>query len=319
MPTTPPPISGQQDPNYYNGQSTGTGSGYGQNYIGSYANLPPGVTNAGGAGGNNAYTRQVQDNELVSNQLNGLLAPGSQYIDLARQSGLDTANSRGLLNSSMAAGAAQAEAIKAALPIAQGNAQAYNAAAQQNLDALNTILATRMNNQTSRANANTAAGAQRYSAQLGLQNNREQRQYSGEQAGINRNFQDYMTQMGYGQQQRMAAFQLGGNLLQNSQTFNHNLFLNAMQNPFIMQDPEALAGFGQFADQGSQSYYNDLFGYAMNGGDTLPQWQENSNWYVSPDFSQEYGDGTYVGGSPQLPYQQQPSYPYTNFYYGGGY
>ena len=316
MPTTPP--SGISDPPYYNGNSSSQSSGSsGASYIGNYANLPAGFSNAGGAGSNSAYVRQVQPNELTSDQLNGLLAPGNQYIDMARSAGLDLANDRGLLNSAMAAGNSQRAAIQAALPIAQADATAYGTAAGQNQDALNTILATRMNNQASMANAAAAAGASRYAAGLGLQKNREQRGYEGTQAGINRNFQDYMTQMGYGQQQRMAAFNLGGSLLQGSQSFNNQLFLNASQNPFMMQDPGALQGFANFANTDANSYYDSLFGYGLNGGSDLPQWQENSNWYVSPDFSQQYGDGTYVGGGPQLPYTQQPTYPYS--YYGGGY
>ncbi|HEX2614723.1 MAG TPA: hypothetical protein VHL10_04470, partial [Nitrososphaera sp.] len=245
-------------------------------------------------------------NELTSENLAGLLAPGNRYIDMARQAGMDVSNDRGLLNSSIAAGNSERSAIQAAEPIAAADAAAYGTAAGQNQDALNTILATRMNNQTSRQNALAAAGASRYSADLGLRNSRENRQFEGEQAGINRNFTDYLTQMGYGQQQRMAAFQLGGNLLQDSTQFNHNLFLNASNNPFMMADPQALQGFADFANGPANDYYNELFGFALGGEGNLPQWQENSNWYVSPDFSQEYGDGTYVGGGPQLPYQPQP-------------
>jgi hypothetical protein len=58
-------------------------------------------------------------------QDNGLTYDDSPYIDRARLSAMEYANSRGLLNSSMAAGAGEAAAIDAALPIAQSDASAY--------------------------------------------------------------------------------------------------------------------------------------------------------------------------------------------------
>lgn len=321
MPTTPP--SGVNDPPYYNdsGGVTGAGSGdystagHGSSYIPGYSNLPAGITNAGGPNGAySAYTRTVQPDQLTSQQLAGLLNPGNQYIDMARSAGLDTANDRGMLNGSIAAGASQRAAIQAAEPIAQADAGAYSTAAGQNLDALNTILQTHMNNQTSENTARIGAGAQMYSANLGLLNSRENRTFQGDQAGINRSFQDYMEQQGFGQSMRAASFNLGGNLLQGSQNFNNNLMLQASQNPFMMQDPQALSGFMNFANQGASSYYGDLFGYAMNGGQQLPQWQENNPWYTTPDYSQQYGDGQYAGGGPQLPYGVEP----LNIYNGGG-
>ena len=75
--------------------------------------------------------RQVTPNELVANQLNSLLGSGSQYIDNARRRGAEYANSRGLMNSSIGAGASQRAAIEAGLPIAQSDAGAYRSANDQ--------------------------------------------------------------------------------------------------------------------------------------------------------------------------------------------
>lgn len=66
-------------------------------------------------------TPAPEDNRTVEQRLNGLLAGDSDYIKMARAAGLKTANARGLLNSSMAAGAAQGAAIERALPIAQAD------------------------------------------------------------------------------------------------------------------------------------------------------------------------------------------------------
>lgn len=80
----------------------------------------------------------VDANQLTSENLNKLLSEGSSYLDLARTGAAQTANARGLLNSSMAAGAGEAAAIGAALPIAQSDASVYADAAKTNTGAKNT-------------------------------------------------------------------------------------------------------------------------------------------------------------------------------------
>ena len=74
--------------------------------------------------------RTITAPETVSGQLNTLLAGDSTYIQSARNAGLATANSRGLLNSSLAAGTAERAAIDAAAPIATSDANIYAAAGQ---------------------------------------------------------------------------------------------------------------------------------------------------------------------------------------------
>lgn len=62
----------------------------------------------------------------VEDRVRGLLDSDSPYIRAARQRGIETAHSRGLLNSSIAAGSAERSAIEAALPIAlQDAAQSF--------------------------------------------------------------------------------------------------------------------------------------------------------------------------------------------------
>ena len=70
-----------------------------------------------------------EDDDVV-NQMNKITSQDSDYMKLARTSGLQTANKRGLLNSSIAAGASQAEALRAAAPLAGQNA---SQAASRNL------------------------------------------------------------------------------------------------------------------------------------------------------------------------------------------
>jgi hypothetical protein len=82
-------------------------------------------------------TREVQPEELVSEQLSGLLTSDSKFIQDARRQGLEQANALGGLGGTVGAGASMQAAIRAGLPIAQADAQAFALAASQNMEALN--------------------------------------------------------------------------------------------------------------------------------------------------------------------------------------
>ncbi|WP_286237998.1 hypothetical protein [Neptuniibacter halophilus] len=69
--------------------------------------------------------------QTVSGQLTDLLDQDNPYMNQARKQGESYAAQRGMLNSSMAAGASQDAAIKAALPIAQADAATHNQFASQ--------------------------------------------------------------------------------------------------------------------------------------------------------------------------------------------
>jgi hypothetical protein len=90
-----------------------------------------------GIGNTEVTTREVQDEEKTSFQLEGLLSKGGRYIQNARQRAMEMSNRRGQFGSSFAAGAAERAAIEQALPIAQQDAMAYRDAASQNMNALN--------------------------------------------------------------------------------------------------------------------------------------------------------------------------------------
>lgn len=79
----------------------------------------------------------VGSNSLVSNQLNSLIAQDSPYIQMARTRAAQVANERGLVNSSMAAGAGEAAAIDRAMPIAQQDADTYGKSSMFNSEQRN--------------------------------------------------------------------------------------------------------------------------------------------------------------------------------------
>jgi hypothetical protein len=84
----------------------------------------------------------VTHGSMVSNQLSGLLAKNNPYVQQAVNSANLQASRRGMLNTGAAAGFAQDAAIKAALPIAQSDAQTIAKANEANAQAQNALLNT---------------------------------------------------------------------------------------------------------------------------------------------------------------------------------
>lgn len=87
----------------------------------------------------------VQPNETVRSQLQQIIADDSPLMQQARTRALQTANSRGLLNSSMARTAADSAMYDAAMPIATQDASTYARAGEFNSNTKNTF--SRDNNQ----------------------------------------------------------------------------------------------------------------------------------------------------------------------------
>jgi len=77
------------------------------------------------------------ETDTVSGQLQNILSADNPYITRARASAASAANKRGLLNSSIAAGAGEGAAIDAALPIATADAGTYSAQRLANQSASN--------------------------------------------------------------------------------------------------------------------------------------------------------------------------------------
>lgn len=87
----------------------------------------------------------VQPNETVRSQLQQIIADDSPLMQQARTRALQTANSRGLLNSSMAMTAADSAMYDAAMPIATQDASTFARSGEFNANTKNTF--SRDNNQ----------------------------------------------------------------------------------------------------------------------------------------------------------------------------
>ena len=118
----------------------------------------------------------VDSNQTVQGQIQGIIANNSPLMQMARTSALQGMNNRGILNSSMAIGEADKAVYQAALPIAQADANVNSQAAQTNTNAANAAgqFKASADNQTSQFNAN----AQNQVNQFNTQQQNAQEQYN---------------------------------------------------------------------------------------------------------------------------------------------
>lgn len=110
----------------------------------------------------NSAQRALDPNELVSNQVNKIMAADSPLLQQAEGRAKVAANSRGLLNSSMAIQAGQGAVMDRAVPIAQADAAAFTRVADTN---------TANNQQTNIFNAGNQQQANQFNAEKQNNNN----------------------------------------------------------------------------------------------------------------------------------------------------
>lgn len=180
--TTPP--AGTATPTGTNPTATPSGTGA----LASAAGLGPADYSAdklntltGATTGATSYT--PDDSALVSKNLTKLISGDSDYMTLARTKAAQYANTRGLLNSSIGAGAGESAAIEAALPIAQGDANVNAAAQATNANAKNTFALDA--NQFQRQGALAAVGAGYTASQMASDQG-----FKGTQAELDRGLKD---------------------------------------------------------------------------------------------------------------------------------
>lgn len=118
------------------GVSTGGGTSTG-GATGGVSGAPSTGINLSQVQGTTPWT--VQPNQTVQAQLQQIIASDSPLMQQARTRALQTANGRGLLNSTMSQTAADSAMYDAAFPIAAADAGLYGEAARFNADASNTF------------------------------------------------------------------------------------------------------------------------------------------------------------------------------------
>ncbi len=109
----------------------------------------------------------VDKNQTVAGQLDNVIGQGSPLLDKAQADARQAANNRGLINSSMAAGAGTAALLDRALQIATPDAATYAGAGRYNADVGNNVAARNQDaiNRASEFGANAENNVSQFNAQ----------------------------------------------------------------------------------------------------------------------------------------------------------
>lgn len=188
------------------------------------------------------YTQEVEDEQLVSNQLQGLLASDSPYMRQAALAGQRMAAQRGALSSSIAAGASQASAIQAAFPIAAADAQNYQRVASENAVAIN-------NNNLAKLQSATNMATSKLQSLTALATTSMDIESRGKIAALNANAQASIAQMQIQAEKENLVFQAAHQRSMEFLAQSGRMDLAAAQNDYALQ---------QIGYQGTvQSYLTD--------------------------------------------------------------
>lgn len=128
-------------------------------------------------------------NALVQAAVAQFTERGNPYIDRARQRGLDFANQRGLLNSSMAAGSAEGAAIDAALPFIQESLGITNRREAEDFAARQNAISQGMALTGQREGQDAAFRQAAFGAGMNLHGQRENQRFQSSQNAINQAMQ----------------------------------------------------------------------------------------------------------------------------------
>lgn len=145
------------------------------------------------------------DNTNAASQLNAITASNSPYIQQAEQQGLLTAASRGLENSSIGAGNAEAAAVQAAAPLAEQNAASATQGQLQN---------SQLGTQAAEFNASQQEQNQQLNAQLQTQQTQFNASQTQAAAATNTAAQNAMTQQAQQLDEQISQQYLSGSQAQ---------------------------------------------------------------------------------------------------------
>ena len=193
------------------------------------------------------YTNTAPE-ETVESRLTNLLKRDNPYLASARSGAMQQANSRGLLNTSIAAGAGESAAIQSALPIAQQDAGFYqnrNLAGQQG-EIQSSLSAQQANQQKGLYETQGAISSRLAEQEFGHQKQLSMQEYA-QQRGL--------AELGYKHEKEMKDADMAWNKID----------LNArMQVEYDRLSQENKARFDQTSNAISEQYQKDLLEVLLN-------------------------------------------------------
>lgn len=263
-----------------------------------------------------SYQKSVDQNDLTSTHLNKLLDENNDYIKRAKTEGIQHANSRGLLNTSMAAGASHGAAIDRAAPIASQDAGTYNQRALANMAAENEARRVNASNQSS-ANLQNASSenafwnqyitnendARRFGAEQALDRERQAEQarqfnerleFDKEDGKISRAHKEFLTKLDHDNSMTQLSYEASANLkgeyINSIDSIRKEsiISISEIQNNPDIKDPKQKEEMIGIYDEEKGMYVTGVLG--LRDADilatqaiysTLPQW--NKNWVDFPD------------------------------------
>lgn len=220
------------------------------------------------------------EDATVAGQLNKITAAGSPLIDQAQTAAKQEANKRGMLNTSMAITAGQDAAYRAALPIAQQDANTFAQAGQFNAGAVNSA-ATNNASMLASANQFNATAANNATTQqnaAGIQSAQLAQQYDEQRKSLTAQTDEQL---------RLLDSQNGTKLSDAYRQTSQNTYDAYITDVQRIQesDMDADVKEAQIANlqglyQTRQEYINTIFKFS-------PDW--SSEW---SQFAVEFGEGT---------------------------
>jgi hypothetical protein len=205
---------------------------------------------------------KVDNNQTVQGQIGGIIKKDSPLMQLAKTEGLQQSNARGLLNSSMAVGAAQDSVYRAATPIATQDADTYARAAGYNADTANQFARTNadIENQARSFGAQSINRANEFNATnaFNASESEKDRTFRSKEADKERTFEGYWKgqQQAFDKQQNEFNSNVKASLAQieNDANFNQQLqqTFGSLSNTF--NDAITRVNLSPDLDQASKDY-----------------------------------------------------------------
>lgn len=226
-------------------------------------------------------TRSVNaPTDTVQGQVDSILAKDSPLMQRARTLATQQMAQRGLVNSSMAAGAGTAAMIDRATPIAQQDANTFNQVAQDNMNALNQsgqfnageinrfgLQKTQQEFQAAQSNLDRALSNFQQDKSIGAQQALQtaQQNFQGAQAALDRNQQTSLQSLQQNFQSAQAALDRANANFQQDKSLASQMALQQAQQTFAgaqaaldrQQQTNLQVGQQQF-QAGQQSIQNDF-------------------------------------------------------------
>lgn len=229
-------------------------------------------------------TWTISPDQTVEGRINNLTDPNNPLIAQARSRALGTMNGRGLLNSSIAMGAADSAAYDAATPIATADAANASKVAGYNTDQKNQFAIKNLDDATNRYNIDTSAKTSRDNAQLSADTQVKIKQLDAEQ------------------QSKLEEIKSKDNaIIQNSNIASsaYDKYANTLYNNSVNKDMTPEARYQ--ADQNAFNIYQQQLSLAskLMGVPDVSKLLDFTG--VDPSAPPPPVDTTVVGGSPVKP------------------